>query len=408
MDRRAPAPTGGAEEQDTFPDNMPGDYRPGYERARLLDPAAAANYVAHTTLGDPRADEVAELLSGMGPQERQALYRGCMDDDPEVMRRAPETVRRFFEELAEPVDWYDSETARPGIQAFHRNSDLILQAFAGGVLIEGFSTNISKSFVITGRLREQGVTRLKQNNRHVLDIFLPGGLERYGDGWKLSVRIRLVHAQVRRLLTGSPMWDADAWGMPLSSAHIALGAAAFSARLLKHATSLGARFTRSERDSFMTNWRYSTYLMGAPQDLLPKTEAEVLHFYDVATACEPSVDLESIISSNALIKAIPQLLGIAGGREHEAFLKKVYTVSRALIGDQLADALRFPDYHARAILPRMRLERRLNRAAGKILPGREGARRLNTFSHLMAVAAYDEAGISYAMPNRLGTPRRTP
>ena len=41
---------------------------------------------------------------------------------------------------------------------FHRNSHLILGAFVGGTLVEGFATNIAKSFFITGRVRDQGVT----------------------------------------------------------------------------------------------------------------------------------------------------------------------------------------------------------------------------------------------------------
>ncbi len=31
---------------------------------------------------------------------------------------------------------------------------------------------------------DNGVRRLRQNNRHFLDIFFPGGLARNGDGWK--------------------------------------------------------------------------------------------------------------------------------------------------------------------------------------------------------------------------------
>ncbi|MCY3989495.1 MAG: DUF2236 domain-containing protein, partial [Gammaproteobacteria bacterium] len=63
-----------------------------------------------------------------------------------------------------------------------------------GTLVEGFATTISKSFFMTGRVMERGVRRLRQNNRHQVEIFYPEGLRRENDGWKLSVRIRFVHA----------------------------------------------------------------------------------------------------------------------------------------------------------------------------------------------------------------------
>ena len=40
-----------------------------------------------------------------------------------------------------------------------------------------------------------GVRRLKQSLRHLLDIFLPSGVEPSADGWKLTVRIRTLYAE---------------------------------------------------------------------------------------------------------------------------------------------------------------------------------------------------------------------
>ena len=88
------------------------------------------------------------------------------------------------------------------------------------MLTDGFATLNSKSFVQTGRIFDNGVRRLQQNNRHFMEIYFPGGLQRYGDGWKLSVRIRFIHAQVRRLLGQSTEWSHEAWGVPISAAHL--------------------------------------------------------------------------------------------------------------------------------------------------------------------------------------------
>ena len=118
------------------------------------------------------------------------------------------------------------------------------------MLIDGFSTLISKSFVQTGRIFDNGVWRLRQNNRHQLEIFWPGGLKRYGDGWKLSVRIRFVHAQIRLLLAQTEEWEHDAWGVPVSAGHLGYAVACFAARTVKHSEALGARYSLEERAAF--------------------------------------------------------------------------------------------------------------------------------------------------------------
>ena len=315
------------------------------------------------------------------------------------MREAPELVRDFFEKMDVLPDWFSYAETEPGIRGFHANSALILQAFVAGVLVEGFTTNISRSFVITGRLREQGVRRLKQNNRHVFEIFLPNGLQRYADGWKLSVRIRLIHAQIRRLLNGSKDWDADTWGVPLSAAHIGFAASAFSGRLLKHSESMGASFSKEEREGFMLVWRYSAYLMGVPETILFQNEDEALRLYDIATMCEPPIDFESIIMANSLVNSVPLVVDIEDPEERQNLAKLVYSVSRALIGNDVADQLNFPKQRIFGVLPWIRLQARYNRAMQKLLPGRLQSRRFYNFSHIVSASAYDEEGLTYAMPD---------
>ena len=225
---------------------------------------------------------------------------------------------------------------------FHRNRKMVVGGMLAGVLVEGFSTNISESFFITGRLRDQGVRRLQQNNRHMVEIFFPGGLERFGDGWKLSFRIRLVHAQVRHLLMNSEEWDDDAWGIPLSAAHTSYAISAFSARLLKHMRSLGASYSKEEAASFMLTWRYSGYLMGIPETILFHDEAEALKLFEIGTMCEPEPDAGSIVLANSLVNSAPLVVGIDDPEERQRLAKYVYKVSRSLIGDSLANQLNYP------------------------------------------------------------------
>ena len=384
---------------------IPSDYVEGYEVARSLDPETASNYLAHTTIGDPEADYVIERLAPLGQEESRVLIRAGMNKDESVLRDAPSYLRDFFNRIEEPPDWIDLSDLTPGIRMFHRNSQLVLGAFVGGVLVEGFSTNIGKSFYITGRLRDQGVRRLKQNNRHMVEIFMPGGLERDGDGWKLSVRIRLVHAQVRHLLNNSSEWEEEEWGTPLSSAHLGFALSAFSARLINHLKSLGAVFSDEEREAFMQIWRYSGYLMGIPESILYQDEEHALRIFEIGGICEPPASPESIVMANALVNSAPLVIGIEDPEERSNLSGYVYKVSRALIGDELADELMYPKSSSFGVLPWFRMQSRFSRFLDSALPHHMQDENFKHFTTLLEASLFDEAGITYRLPDHIYSER---
>ena len=375
---------------------------PGYERARELNAAMAESYVAHTVVGDPVADAAVAALAGLGAREVAQFIRAGMDGaDPAALRDAPRPLVEFFEHSAAAPGWLDPQAFEPGIRLFHRNTTMVLGGMVGGTLVEGFSTNISKSFFITGRLRDQGVRRLRQNNRHMLEIFIPGGLERYGDGWKLSVRIRLVHAQVRHLLAGSEDWDAAAWGVPLSAAHVGFAITAFSARLLQHMGALGAEYTDDEAAGFMQVWRYSGYLMGIPESILFNDMAGALNLYEIGRLCEPEPGVESAVMANALVNSAPLVAGTTDPAERRDLARYVYSISRALIGNTLADQLNYPRTRILGVLRAFRIQTRLQGTLARLIPKRSRRTNYANFTSMLDASMYDEEGIQYRMPDHV-------
>ena len=352
-------------------------------------------------VGDPEADSaIAELLR-LEPQQIARFIRAGIERDTDVLRHAPTPVIDLFESLETPPPWVHPDAFVPGIRMFHRNSSMILGAFVGGTLVEGFSTNISKSFFITGRLRESGVRRLMQNNRHMLELFMPGGMERNGDGWKLSVRVRLVHAQIRHLLAGSDDWDTAAWGSPLSAAHLGFAAAAFSARLVRHMRRLGCRFSDEEKESFIAVWRYAGYLMGIPETILFRRENDALELFEIGRLLEPEPETESMVMANALIQSAPLVIGITDTTDRRNLVKYVYKVSRALIGDDLSNQLGYPDTSSLGVLLWFRLQKQYQETLGSLFKRQGQSHRFDQFAALLEASTYDDSGISYRLPDHL-------
>ena len=379
-------------------DQIPTDYIQGYEKARQRDPQLAATYVAHTMLGDPQADAVIEDLAPLGQDEAASLINAAMQQDEAMLLSAPQSLRTFMQGFDSVPDWYDYEKTLPACRAFYKHWYAFTGALLAAGLIEGFTTGIAKSFMYTGRLLEgghQAERRLKQNNRHQAEIFLPGGLERQGEGFKLTLRIRLVHAQVRHLLREQDDWHSEAWGVPISAAHIGLAAAVFSGRILGHVERLlGMRLKPEEKQSFMDVWRYTGYLMGVPEPLQCYTQDEALHLFDIATLCEPPPDMESVVMANTLINAAPVIAGLEGTKA-KRLLTKIYRVSRALIGDDLADQLQYPKLTTRGILTYFTLEQRMTNLFRRVFRRRV----MGTFEFMTTHANYEKYGISYYLPD---------
>ena len=384
---------------------VPTDYTIGYKKARAIDPERADNYIAHTQVGDPVMDAVVEDLAQLPQRQVHQFIQAGMQEDHDGLRNAPQLLRDFFIDTPQPdPDWLDRDAFGPGVRVFQRHSTLVLSAFVTGVLLDGFSTLISKSFVQTGRIFDNGVWRLRQNNRHQMEIFWPGGLKRYGDGWKLSVRIRFVHAQTRRLLGQTAEWEHDAWGVPLSAAHLGYAVACFAARTVRHSQSLGARYSTEERASFHDIWRYAGYLMGIPETILFTDESDALHIYRIGSTCEPPPTTEAIIMTNALVNSAPLVAGITDTKERKKLVRNlIYPVSRGLIGNGLADQLNFPANRLPFPLLWFRLDQRIQQLRARFQ--KNGPQ---NFTAMLAASAYDEAGLSYRLPDNPHAEESTP
>ena len=379
---------------------IPSAYAEGYELARAMDPGLSEVYIRHTHIGDPLADAVAEDLVSWPSREVHALLARVLQDPEKLPAEAPDSLRRFMAESLEVPDWFDEEVALVASRAFLRNSDLVLAGLVGGSIVEGFATLISKSFRIRGRVTASGVRRLKQNGLQLIEQYLPGGMSPLGDGWKLTIRVRLVHAQSRLLISQSDEWNRERYGLPISAATVFLAGAAFSGRLMQHVATLGGDFSREEREAYIHVWRYTGLLIGIPAELLFHDEASAVRAFELGQLCEPSPDEDAIIMANSIVNSAPLVIGINEPAERRKLARYVYQVSRELIGNDLADAFLFPK-HRRKVVPVFRLRNRSKRFLARTLPSWRQKKDLERFSGLMDFVNLGRLEHSYSLPTAL-------
>ncbi len=376
---------------------IPDAYANGYARAHARDAEYAESYIRHTAVGDPVGDEAAADLAGLPSSEVHSLIARSLQTPTKLPSKVPASLGRLMESSLEVPAWFDEEAMALASKAFLRNSDIVLAGLVAGSIVEGFATLISKSFRIRGRITSMGVRRLKQNGLHLIEQYLPGGVLPLGDGWRLSIRIRLVHARSRLLIRESPEWDEERYGLPVSAANLALAAAAFSGRLMQHVAKLGGDFSREEREAYVHVWRYSALLMGIPEAVLFHDEASAVTAFEVAKLCEPPPGFDAIIMANSLISSAPMVIGVTEPADRRKLAALAFRISRGLIGGDLADAFNFPEEERLAVRS-FRLRNRISRAILGLLPRVAGKRNLARFDELLNFANLGRIEHSYALP----------
>ena len=381
--------------------SIPTSYQLGYERIRPSNPTLADLYAENTTIGDPLADAAIKGLSKVSGRESESFIRAGMDQNEDKFRDAPESLKIFFENVDTVPDWLDKDSLKVGCFGFHSNTDVLAITFMVGSIVEGFTTTIAKSFFITGRLVDFGVYRLSQNLRHLMDITIPGGLDRDADGWKTSVRIRLVHAKVRQHLNQWDGWDKAADGTPIHASNLALASALFSARCLEHGLSLGVRMSEEQIQGYMDIWRYVAYLFGVPDTLLFRNYEEAIELCRVGSACEPEPDLESIALTNGFLSSAPMLAGTTEREARREASKDLFKFSRALIGHERADKLNFPKYNTTGIKTFFKWKRKLSQKFKY-----SGASQADNFAALLDASKGNQLGLRYVLPPQLFSDER--
>ncbi len=383
----------------------PDAFRAGYEATRPSNPELTDSYVAHLSIGDPDADAVVDELADVPPEKIDEFVRALLEDDGRKGDSAPRVLREFVDGSVALPEWYRSVPVQPGSRGFFRQSDLFLTAFVASTIVRGFSTTISLSFFMSGKVLAAARARLRHNIRHLVEIMIPGGLEPYGDGWRLSIRTRLIHARARKLIAESRHWNSAAHGLPVNAAHGALASAGFSAMLLEDAMSLGARMDREERASFMHIWRCSAWLMGVPEALLCRTERDGHQLLRVGFGCEPPPTSECTAMANGLISSVPNVIGVEDEVQRRKMTSLLFRLARRMIGKRMANSLELPNKWSLGMISFVKWQYRIRKLRNRMPVFKGKDQKVVQITDLLNMSRLvdegAEMGFAYRLPEHL-------
>ena len=190
-----------------------------------------------------------------------------------------------------------------------------------------------------------------------------------------------MHAQVRRLLQGSPRWDSGAWGTPINQLDMAGTVLLFSLVVVDGLRRFGFKFSAEEVSDVLHLWRTAGFLLGVREDLLSSTETEAREVWDLIRLTQGPPDADSAELAQALVESPLHEARTAAERSRaEGVVGLGYGLSRFLLEDGYADALGLPKNGWRFVVPALR---GLVSTAGRVLGRLPGSERLRLEAGLL-------------------------
>jgi hypothetical protein len=303
---------------------------------------------------DPLGDEVVaaiERTPGGWRLFEEAARRG-VDRVP----NAPAAFRALFDQACRVPMWVNWESIDRGGTALLRAGPLGGMVLGLKSLVLAYaSPGGNKPLVFSGRLEEQAARRLNETARFVQATITPRAMRPHGEGWQITLKVRLIHSHVRRMILKSGRWNAEAWGAPVNQ-HDQVGTTLlFSTVLLHGLRELGMRIPAAEAQSYTDLWRWSGWLMGIDPELLPATEAEALRIGEVLLATQGEPDDDSRRLTRALLDYPLDMAKTPRELSNARRLVRFTTaMCRFLVGDDVADTLGVPHTSWRYMMPFVR------------------------------------------------------
>lgn len=243
-------------------------------QTRLLDD--------HMWQTDEQGNALAEMFKRVGAKKGRADFETALNQGIETLHDPEPELVEFFNHVDHLPDWLDLEAAERGRVAYYNvtpSAELLSIAFA--YWATAMEDRTSAATGQTGMFENKAMQRVKETVQFFVDLGRNGVFDRYSDGFKAAVRVRVAHAQANRGL--ERLWGKDhynTFGRPIGSSFLVSGEGWFALMPLAIDEFFGRPHSGQEWDDVAMYWAYVLYVMGAEDRIIPKTGDEMRKMTD--------------------------------------------------------------------------------------------------------------------------------
>ncbi|MBK6513151.1 MAG: DUF2236 domain-containing protein [Polyangiaceae bacterium] len=317
---------------------------------------AVDTLAALLTVGDPLADDLLEATKQLPSGALHDLVERALKLGIDRVPDAPRELKALFAELDHIPAWVDKHALERGGELLFRAGWLGGLALACSLLYGYASPGGNKPLVFSGRLEQQTPRRLIETSRFVEATCHRNGLLRHGEGFAITVKVRLMHAHVRRMIAKSGRWSVEDWGLPANQHDMGATGLLFSFVVIETLARFGFELSEEERHLYMQLWRYSGYLMGVHPEVLPAGYLDARRLAELIATTEQGPDDDSRRLSRALFATgeSPRRSTPAAEAKARRLVKIGQGLIRGALGEELADNLDVPRHAYRHVFPVLR------------------------------------------------------
>ena len=277
-----------------------------------------------------------------------------------INEKLPNSFLEFKNKLEKVPTWVDFELIREGCNLSERSGLtglLILRNFA---LLGGYNfANLTKPLIATGSLEKGSLHRLYNTLNFWVNV------SRSKEDNKIRIdaclQTRLVHAVSRLTILDKDLnWNQEKYGIPINHADMIATNTAFTVYFLYGLQKLNLKYSEQEELGIFHLWKYVTYLLGVPQNLIPNNKNEALQFFSFWTQYQAEADQDARkLAKSLLMESTPiSLLQLDFVKQNMDFIHR--TVANYLIDDATLKNLNIPEARlGTAIIQAMKLKNAL-------------------------------------------------
>lgn len=253
------------------------------------------------TQSDPLADSFVEWTKTQPPGVGRRLLEQALEHGIEQVKEAPEELVKLMTQVETLPEWVDYDTLVHGQETMLRLGRVATSALKNISLMGGYyNSAVSKPLAMTGQLSKRAYGRTAETSHYAFNIMNSKGLKVGSEGFKDTLRVRVMHTMIRQKLLADPKWKTEEWGIPINQSDMAGTGLQFSITLIISVMLFGFRLDKYERESVIHLWRYASFLMGVEDEYNPKNFKEALRSIYIQLLSSPEADADSRALAQAL------------------------------------------------------------------------------------------------------------